>query len=65
MVVLLDLDDKDAYDPHAGPLRLAGYPTPIRTKVTKPSTVTKSKPINDERPNSNNNGFSAALGCYP
>ena len=63
MVVLLDLDDKVAFDPHADPLRLVGYPAPIKNTVTKPSI--EKIVVDGKRPNPNINGFSTALGCYP
>ena len=65
MVVLLDLDDTDACNPHEDPFRLAGYPNPIGSKVTKPAAVAKADRTIEQRPNPNINGFSAALGCYP
>jgi len=65
MVVLLDLDDQESCDPHPDRLRLVGYTTSIRNKVTKSSIDAKSAAIVEHRPNPNVNGFSAALSCYP
>lgn len=65
MVVLLDLDDGDACDPHPDPLRLNGYATPIKNKVNQPLVESNSEIVNDQRPNLNVGSFSAALGCYP
>lgn len=65
MVVLLDLDDQDSRDPHPDPLRLMGYTSPIRNKVTTSSTDAKSAVFLEQRASPNVNGFSAALSCYP
>ncbi|KAL8763072.1 MAG: hypothetical protein Q9184_001032 [Pyrenodesmia sp. 2 TL-2023] len=72
MVVLLDLDDDDAFDPFARPRRLSGLHTPYEhasaTTNVKDEEELKEKrtaATNTERPNPNLNAFSTALGCYP
>ncbi len=67
MVVLLDLEDDDAFDPFARPRRLSGPYTPDKdTPVTTGSKEDEEKTtVETERPNPNFNAFSIALGCYP
>ncbi|KAL8918275.1 MAG: hypothetical protein Q9208_007443 [Pyrenodesmia sp. 3 TL-2023] len=76
MVVLLDLDDDDAFDPFARPKRLSGLHTPYEhasatTNVKKDeelsdkATATATASTDTERLNPNLNAFSTALGCYP
>ncbi|KAL8826933.1 MAG: hypothetical protein Q9191_003488 [Dirinaria sp. TL-2023a] len=65
MVVLLDLDDKDALDPRTSSVSTRGFPAPI-WKVTQPATAVTSDRVNNaQRPNANLNSFAAALSCYP
>lgn len=71
MVVLLDLDDDDAFDPFARPKGRQGLQTPFRlehdsvTRETEDVEPGKENTYQEDRPNPNINGFSAALGCYP
>ncbi len=67
MVVLLNLDDEHAFEPHADPLRLAGrYPPAVKNLVTKAVVEEQLLQVVDQRrPEPNINGFSAALACYP
>ncbi|KAL8804424.1 MAG: hypothetical protein Q9223_005810 [Gallowayella weberi] len=57
MVVVLELDGDDAFDPYARPKGLDHSSVTIRPKEaqTQPS----------QRPNPNINNFSKSLGCYP
>lgn len=74
MVVLLDLDDDDAFDPFARPAGRSGLQTPFQ--INQDPVTNDPEDVdccNDngmgkrekDRPNPNINGFSAALGCYP
>lgn len=71
MVVILQLDDDDAFDPYGRPKALAGLQKPYpqeHISYLSSSDVDDGNPITieePERPNPNINGFSAALGCYP
>ncbi|KAL9023863.1 MAG: hypothetical protein Q9196_006924 [Gyalolechia fulgens] len=74
MVKLLDLDADDAFDPFARSEGRSVLQTPFRIhqgRVTKdPEDVDTSNDNGnaaqeEDRPNPNINGFSAALGCYP
>jgi hypothetical protein len=78
MVVLVDLDDGGFSDPphldlhetDGSPYRDLRKPTwpPVFKRGESTSTVDKGKAkesANDDRPNPNLNGFSAALSCYP
>ena len=57
MVVLLDLDE-DALDPNTAPRD----PTRPSQSFDRARTI---KLPEDQTPSLNNNGFSAALACYP
>lgn len=76
MVVFLDLDEDDVSerDPHADPNEPAGFAASSRQQRQrfKPAAAVRignsTKSLveeEEERPNPNLNGFSAALGCYP
>jgi len=60
MVVIVDLS-ADISDPHAGPQWR--FQKPIHSSIELPKPVAED--VQDDRPNLNLNGFSAALSCYP
>jgi hypothetical protein len=68
MVVIVDLDE-EVHDPHADPGALNGFvglKHQLRHSLTDPKhNAPERAPVDDERPNPNINGFSAALSCYP
>ncbi|KAF2502759.1 hypothetical protein BU16DRAFT_449791 [Lophium mytilinum] len=66
MVLLVDLGD-EVHDPHVDPAAANGFATlkqQLRHARTDPDDD-DSQPVEDDRPNPNVNGFSAALSCYP
>lgn len=71
MVVILQLDDDDAFDPYGRPKALALLQKPYPQEHISYLSSSDADDGNSiahqeaERPNPNINGFSAALGCYP
>lgn len=71
MVVILQLDDDDTFDPYGRPKALAllqkPYPQENISYLSSSDSSDGNSIVNQEaeRPNPNINGFSAALGCYP
>lgn len=67
MVLLVDLGD-EVHDPHVDPAAANGFATlkqQLRHARTDHDDDDESQPAEDDRPNPNVNGFSAALSCYP
>lgn len=69
MVVVLELDDDEAFDPYARPKGLLGLQQPLQLQqksvIIRDDGDRKEWTDDTGRLNPNINGFSAALGCYP
>lgn len=59
MVVVLELDGDDAFDPYVRPKGLE------HGSVTTRPLPDEERTEGEKRPNPNINDFSKALGCYP
>ncbi|OCK79115.1 hypothetical protein K432DRAFT_383360 [Lepidopterella palustris CBS 459.81] len=64
MVVIVDLED-EVHDPHADPDAVNAFTTLTQLHHSLTNRIHEPEIVQDERPNPNINGFSAALSCYP
>ena len=65
MVVLLDLDEDDINSDRVNSKAALAFAKPYREESHRAQKHDDAPQDNDERPNPNINGFSAALACYP
>lgn len=65
MVVVLELDGDDAFDPYSRPKGLEHSAVTIRPTTGPHRSEGERVDAEAQRPNPNVNNVSQALGCYP